>query len=116
MHGAGEIMLLTSASVNKRPWYNAGRGGLKAMATSRYQSEAVMHDCLPFWTVGAGVLPFVSRLPIYDQVGHFMGDGMKKVLFEVLCEQRQIDSQTSIPSSVNSGLTSAAASQSEIDC
>lgn len=115
MHDAGQPMFTAFAGVEKGSWHDAGRCGPEAVATLRQKIVTVLHDCLPFRPVWPRALALAAGLPVNDQVGHFVRDGVAQKVIEVLCQQLLVDAQAGFATVIDHGLPSASATQGKVD-
>lgn len=114
VHDAGQAVLSTAASVEKRSWYDSGWRGPVAVAAFCLKIETVTHDRLPLCAVRPWLQSFFLRLPVDDQVGNFMGYGLRKIIIQIFTEEFQVDAQTSRSRPFNDSLASTTAAQGKI--
>ncbi len=109
VHDVGQVMLTTTATIEKGSWYDTGRRSLIAMATFWFKIEAVSHNSLPLLTVWPQFSAFFAGLPVHDQVRHFMGDRLVQKVVEILTKKLLIDAKTGSTIVVNPGLAGTSA-------
>jgi hypothetical protein len=112
---SGQVMFPTAAAVQKRFWYDAGRGCPVTVTAAGFEPETVVHDRLPLRTMRARPSPFVASLPVDHQVGDFVRNGIFQKIWEVLCQKLAIEAKTRCAIAINPCLTGAAAAQREVD-
>lgn len=83
MHDAGQEVLTAVAAVKKGPWYNTGRRRLITVATFWLKVETGLHDSLPFRPMWSRPLTIFTGLPVDDQVGDFVRNGIAQEIIEV---------------------------------
>ena len=76
VHDAGQTVLSTAASVDKRSWYDSGWRGPVTVAAFCLKTETITHNRLPLCAVRPWLQSFFSRLPVDDQMTHFVGKGL----------------------------------------
>jgi hypothetical protein len=85
------------------------------MTTLWLKIETVLHDGLPFRPVRPGALALFAGLPVYDEVGDLVGDGVAQEIVTVLHQELPIDAQAGCAIAIDSGLGSASAAQRQVD-
>jgi len=114
VHDAGQKVLATAAAIKKRPFDDARRLCLVAVATLRLKAETVLHNVLPFSSMRFRLAAGFTRLPLDDKVGDFMRDRMLKEVVEVFCKQLEIEAQPGLPVAAQHRLPGTTATQRKV--
>lgn len=91
MHDAGQEVLPAVTAVEKGSRYDTGWSRLVAVTTLWLKVETVLHYGLPFRSMWPWPLAFFTSLPVDDQVGDFMRDGIAQKIVKIFRKQLLVD-------------------------
>jgi len=115
MHGTGQAVFSTGTSIDKGAPDHPRRGRAVSMAPHRLQRETITHHRLPFRAMRQRPGSPLASLPENHQMGDFMRDGDSQIIFQVFCQQLQVNPQQRAGIPAKAGLSGAAPPQRQIN-